>query len=296
MQSQLKTYSLVLVLSEIWGGTAMADVLFLAHYDTAKNADFAAGSATERNRGSGSISADGGAIAGQAAVALANKSMSYNLAGNLSATSGSVMLWAKVDTYGGSGGTGQSAWFSVGTSGAYNTPATTDIYLRGNAWNTATLTISDGAHSYDLKTTATPSQATWSNYAFTWNVNANNTIDLALYVNGTSVASLSSVVWNGFHFSNTGNTDIDNVFYVGGVQSYMAPNAYGKVDEVAITNDAKTASQIKALYDLQTGGGARELTASDLQTATVPEPASLSVLAGTAISMLLMRTKIRYGK
>lgn len=289
MRSQLTLFSLISVLAGLMSSQATADVLFLAHYDTSQNADYAVGSATERGRGNGSISSDGAAVFGQTAV-VSDKLLSYNLAGNLNATSGTVMLWAKVDAYGQSGGTGQSAWFSVGTTNVYSSPATTDIYLRGNAWNSATLTISDGTNTYNLTYTTTPNQATWNNYSFTWNVNtANSTINLALYVNGVQVAAQSNVAWNGFNFTNTGNNDTDNVIYVGGAKSYNAPGAYGRIDEVVITNDAKTADQIKALYDLQTGSNARALTADDLKTAVIPEPASLGLLASFGLGAFLIR-------
>lgn len=281
---------------------AWANATFLAHYDGAVgvnvslNADYPAetgGTDLYLGGNKGIIKTGGQFGTNCISFPTIGTAAQYDSTPLLNPDAGTAMMWYQMTT---PPSGGKATLLSVGTSsgGAWST-IVTNIYLlasynssnpsrssmalvlESKAGSTQRYTITsmdnaDSSYSFDL--------TQWHHYAFTWNVNtATNTISAVLYVDGAATTAINNKAWAGFDFSNgnTATADFNNKLVIGNTAPNSGLNAMGNIDEVAITNDAKSAGDISKLYDLQRGASARELTLADLQS--VPEVSSLATLS-----------------
>lgn len=224
-----------------------AGLVFYASYDTSKDATFAAGNPAERGIGGMGTLDPTGKFGGSAHFG-SNSWFTYNSAGNISASAGTVMLWYKADANGNWG-----TLFSLGTSNFWS--PVTDILFRTEGWQKCFMDVQDGSGTGYRITASNLVVTNWNHFALTWKVH-DNLVDLAAYANGNLAGELLNRAWNGF--------SLDSIFAVGGWAAWNDPSAFGNIDDLGIFDAALTAGEISTIYN---------------SGEPLPEPATLCLLA-----------------
>ncbi len=147
----------------------------------------------------------------------------YPVAGNISATKGTIMLWVYADAWNANSGFLWQAGNANGEFDAYVNSGGTPIFRI----NSTSLTSSTGALAVK----------TWHHIAYTWDIAANERV---IYVNGVSGGSTTTGV----------APTLDTVIAVGNTNQAAATfNHLGYIDDFCILDRVLPADEIRSVYE-----------------------------------------------